>query len=230
MAEKSLEEKVQRALDYQEIQNVMSKHCYYHSAGMHREELENIWAQKTPGVRWTNPAGVWEEETIKKFYVDEQDRQNREGLEKLKKVYPDVEVTPENYGMGVLNTHPAATPCIEVAGDGKTAKGVWVSPGQVTGIGDDGNPQAKWMWGKYAIDFVKEDGKWKIWHLQRYYDFAVPVNESWADPRPEFESHKPMEVDRPAPVYYKPYSAKTVPQYLPVPPEPYETFDEKTAY
>jgi len=42
MKQMSLEEKIQRAFDYQEIQNVASLHEYYHTAVMHKEEYENI--------------------------------------------------------------------------------------------------------------------------------------------------------------------------------------------
>ena len=33
----------ERALAMWEIQNTMSKHAYYHAAGMHIEELADIW-------------------------------------------------------------------------------------------------------------------------------------------------------------------------------------------
>ena len=36
----------QRALDVQEIQNVMGKHAYYHGVGYHLQELEDIWVKE----------------------------------------------------------------------------------------------------------------------------------------------------------------------------------------
>ena len=72
MAEKTLEEQVRRLNDIHEIQNVMSLHEYYHTAGMHKEEVEEIWAQKTPGVSWeTGDLGRFEGiDAIRKIYVD----------------------------------------------------------------------------------------------------------------------------------------------------------------
>jgi hypothetical protein len=32
-------------LDYQEIQNVMSIHAYYHGVGYHLQEMEDIWVK-----------------------------------------------------------------------------------------------------------------------------------------------------------------------------------------
>jgi hypothetical protein len=55
--------------------------------------------------------------------------------------------------------HTLTTPIIEVAGDGKTAKGMWYSPGQVTEVGQDGKPMAMWMWEKYGADFER---RWQV--------------------------------------------------------------------
>jgi hypothetical protein len=34
------------------------------------------------------------------------------------------------------------------------------------------------MWEKYGVDFIREDGKWKIWHMKVYTDWAMPMYES----------------------------------------------------
>jgi hypothetical protein len=240
MKEMTLEQKVQRALDYQEIQNVMSKHMYYHGAGLHKEELRKIWAQKTPGVTWTNQMGVWEGmDSIWQFYGEANEKRQKVNLEKISQLYPEVENKKENYGVGTLVTHTLTTAIIEVARDGKTAKGVWYSPGQVTEVGKDLKPMAMWMWEKYGVDFVKEDGEWKIWHIHMFYDFAVPPGTSWAEPQeaptsdegPEGQSLSDMpKPDKPSPDTYKRYSITTVPKLEPRLPEPYETFSETFSY
>jgi hypothetical protein len=53
MAEKTLEKwkkAAQRAADILEIQNVMGKDEYYHAVGKHKEEIDELWVHKTPGV------------------------------------------------------------------------------------------------------------------------------------------------------------------------------------
>lgn len=71
--------------------------------------------------------------------------------------------------------HSLATPCIQVAGDGKTAKATWWSPGFEAGCGGgmaggpgggQGGGMNVWCWGKYGCDFIKnpKTGEWKIWH------------------------------------------------------------------
>ena len=62
---------------------------------------------------------------------------------------------------GQMMQHTLATPVIEVAGDGQTAKGVWMSPGHEARV-MGGKLTAIWVWGTYGEDFIKEDGKWKI--------------------------------------------------------------------
>ena len=78
------------------------------------------------------------------------------------------------------------------------------------------------------MDFVKEDGKWKIWHFHVYTDFLCPYEKSWVEesvePKPQYP--KPTKDT----VFYNVYTPKATPQYIPVPPKPYKTFDEKTAY
>ena len=61
---------------------------------------------------------------------------------------------------------------IEVAGDGKTAKGVWIGIGFVARTdAQTGEAQCFWEWGKYGVDFIKEDGVWKFWHFHIYRIF-----------------------------------------------------------
>lgn len=241
--EMSLEQKVQRALDYQEIQNVMAWHAHYHSVGspkLQTEEIERIWVRKTPGASFTQDregsgvrAGI---ENVRKFYAEDRKVAMQEALERLRKWYPDVENKEENYGMGTLVFHTLTTPCIEVAGDGKTAKGVWYSPSVVTEIGKDGRPVGLWIWEKYGIDFAKEDGEWKIWHMHCYYDFICRPGQSWTDTNEDLTDSFVIKdliepFNRPLPPdHYELYNPRRIPKLMPKPPLPYETFDEETAY
>jgi hypothetical protein len=157
------EQKVQRALDILEIQNVTSLHEYYHNALMHCEELANVWARKTPGITWTNNTDKYiGEASVQKFYCD------------------GVKHMPTT---GALWYHMLTTPVVEVAGDGKTAKAIYMSFGNVSGaMGPDPKGAAQWTQEKYGFDLVKEDGRWKIWHLRTYVDFYSPFEKSWLEP------------------------------------------------
>jgi hypothetical protein len=241
MAEMSLEAKIQRVMDIQEVQNVASLHEYYHSAMMHKEELEAIWAQKTPGVSWTNNTDKYKGmASLKKFYADHLVIDKQRSLEALNKIDPGIKVKPENYGAGILWVHMLTTPVIRLAGDGKTAKGIWMSFGHITGpMG--GKMSAMWAYEKYGMDFVKEDGEWKIWHLHTFVDFYSPVDGIWTDPTRNIASgagtrveEEPGGADFPTPdekgVFYKGYNLSTVPVMEPKPPVPYYTFSETFSY
>jgi hypothetical protein len=242
MDKKGLEERIQRLekniqhlLDIHKIQNLMGRYEYLHTAGMNVELVDGCFALRTPGVRVELPTwGIYEgPEGVKKAYAGIFDHLYHMHAEEMKKLYPGVEFKKER--AGAMVQHSLTTPVIEVAGDGKTAKGVWISPGHET-MALEGKLTAHWAWAKYGIDFIKEDGTWKIWHLHVYPIFYTPYEKSWADVEenkemPDFLKTFPdhLKATRPC-TYEAAYNRKYVPEYIPAPPEPYETFDETTAY
>lgn len=220
MEKKTLEERMQLMEDVHAIENLMGRYEFLHTAGQHQETAD-MFAKKTPGVRaeilnW----GVYE------------------GTEGIQRFFVGVHSASAQDPRGVLNIHIINTQVIEVAGDGKTAKGVWMSPGIETMKGDDGKPQAAWAWYKYAIDFVKEDGQWKFWHFRVYGIFYTPYNQSWAEGENpaimNVSSFFPKELKADAPSspgadwIYSPTAI--YPKDQPVLPDPYETWDETKAY
>ncbi|MBP2643710.1 MAG: hypothetical protein H6Q67_1597 [Firmicutes bacterium] len=244
--ELTLEQKVQRSLDYQEIQNVMSKHEYYHALKLNKEEVDTIWCKKAPNPSFAQNQGYFVGyERLYATYRNGCEIMNNDATERMKKLYPELadKSTKDIYAVGSLVMHTTTTPIIEVAGDGKTAKGMWYSPGQITEIGPNG-PDAAWIWEKYAVDFIKEDGEWKIWHMLVSTDFCVPVagGKSWADETlnapmggkgaQKVDEKPPADMPGPnvAVETYKVYSKTQVPQNFPRMPEPYWTFSETFSY
>lgn len=212
MSTLSLEERIQHMEDVHEIQNLMGKYVFYHMAGLHKETAE-LFAQKTPGVKAeVGPLGIWEgTEGIKRFFVDYHEYQQADRI-------------------GSMNIHTLTSPVIEVAKDGKTAKGIWISPGAEV-IRPGGKKKAIWMWGKYGVDFVKEDGVWKFWHFHIYGCFMCSYEEGWLDGSNLGEPNVPakLKADRPSNYHWQ-YTPTAVFENVPVPPQPYETFDESTAF
>lgn len=227
----------ERALAMLEVQNTMSKHAYYHAAGKHLEELNDLWVSPdgpyAETAKWSNPMGVWEGyDQIYASYVQAKHDASQAALDAICELYPEIENIPENIGIGTeWPMHTQTTAIIEIAGDGKTAKGVWYSPGIANSavIKDDGTVgiSGMWFWEKYGADFVKEDGKWKLWHIQMYYDNTP---EGWGD------SGQPIGmVDMPEPSYenpdpYQAWTPTTLQKIQPRLPEPYYTFIETFSY
>jgi hypothetical protein len=225
MAKQSLEERIQRlekmaqrALDVQEIQNLMSRYVYLHEVHRDPEFTDTIFAKKTPGVSWE----------VANFGVFK----GREGIKRALDAHGIMGTAP-----GSMFIHTLTTPVIEIAEDGKTAKGVWISPGAET-IGDPQTKQLKgfWAWTKYGCDFVKEDGQWKMWHYHVYRIFLTPCDKDFTE---EYELRvldaspgvRPTELKPDGPsTYDNPYSKKYIAELVPAPPDPYETFDQTFSY
>jgi hypothetical protein len=144
---------------------------------------------------------------------------------------------------GRLHMYALTSPLIEVAGDLRTAKGIWICPGHAA----DRNPadpyselEATWVWTKYGCDFVTEGREWKIWHLRVYGIFRVRYDKGFADgdavrgapPGASGPLGSPPpgvpRSDRPSSGWWQ-YRPDLVYPNEPVAPQPYETFDESAA-
>jgi hypothetical protein len=238
----SLDEKIdkltamlQRNQDIHDIQNIVSKMSYFYEAGMCEERMKYI-AKKTPGVTVEIGArGVFEGvDGARETLVDVEKSFERSHAVGMRKLFPDVKFGSDHAGM--LESELIGTPVIEVAGDGKTARGEWLS---LMAVGktheDDPKPQALWIWWKSAIDFVKEDGEWKIWHYLKNPYFATPYTKDWVEnsltlkPVPPPGTMKGIPghgaPDRATTKLYDSYRITREPRLDPKPPEPYQTFD-----
>jgi len=237
-----LEQEVARANDRDAIQNLFSRYQYLHNA-FEDEKIIPLWAKKgTPGIRaqYSNLGvyNTWESIT-----------QYHRGRPRP---------------VGKLLLHYVTTPLIEVAADGKTAKGLWVVSGIESGLTDaevaekapeymyekavvDG--KKVWMhtvFVKYGIDFIKQDGEWKIWHFHCFEVARSPHGMGWipfaaAAQDESFNFDLMYFGDNGAPVFMpKPDAPATIKsnsyrtdtsQYLEArPPEPYTTFSETFEY
>ena len=93
--------------------------------------------------------------------------------------------------------HTHTTGVIEVAGDLKTARGCWLSPGEET-FAENGEAAATWAWSKIGADFIQEDGVWKIWRMRVYPVFQAPYDTCWTDVPPYEGFVAETHCDRPS--------------------------------
>jgi hypothetical protein len=219
----------QRANDIHQVNNLMSLHSWYHAASMNDVELEKIWSKKDDIV-WAQNSGYWiGQKSIKEYYGKTVTRESTKG--------------------GFV-WHTITSPVIEVAEDRQTAKGVWYTPG-VVGSFKDEKGNFNWMFEKYGVDFVMEDGVWKIWHMHVYTDTAWPVGGEitvmkggpggapGGSPAPKAEKSGTEATIAPAPQMkapdkeiqnYKELSPDTEIVLVPRPPVPYKTWSETWSY
>src|SRR3954447_23857427 len=164
-----------RAADRGEIENLFSRYMYLHNA-FQDERIIPLWvAEGTPGIRaqYTN-AGVYTTwESVTRYHRGR----------------------PSPVGKLIL--HATTTPVIEVSGDGETARGVWIMAGTESGLTDPEQAAtmpsdmyssrdvqgkkdwAHWVWCKYAIDCLKQDGEWRIWRFRCFELARAPFEENW---------------------------------------------------
>jgi hypothetical protein len=169
----TLEQRLARIEAYIDIQNLMSRYAFYHTANRHLDCVE-LYALETEGT--------WSEMTWGRYC-------GREGLMRL---YPGFHVWIDGDPAGKMHVHTPCSPVIEVAADCKTARGIWVAPGHETCAHASSTPQAAWCWMKYDCDFIVENGEWKIWHMRTPGIFMTPYDAPWtASPPPPPPGQQP---------------------------------------
>ena len=182
-----------------EIENLMAR---YEDLYMKRDTdgiLQSLWAK--------DACGIWIED---RFYGVYEGRDGAFPDGGMKTYYDSV------MGFGSPTDHPGKLMCytlttqlIEVACDGQTAQGLWVSIGAEGDAGelvyqDVGRPdrkvsgvhltsrtedgrryQADWVWQKMRVDFLRTQNGWRIWHMHIYDIFRCPYGQDWVTYAPE---------------------------------------------
>jgi hypothetical protein len=197
-----LDKKAQESLDVNEIENLMGIHAMQNKGAVKagdKDYVETV-AQKVKDVCYGRDD---------KYVYGDAARKALHGLD-----------DPTFGKAGTLKMHMVTTGYIQIAEDGKTAKAIWYSPGILTEIGTDGKPKSAWDFKKYGVDYVKEDGKWRIWHLIAYTDFTTPPNALWTEK---------VTVTNTAAIKYQEWTADKTEDRTKA-PVAYKTFSETFSY
>ncbi|MDE2434952.1 MAG: nuclear transport factor 2 family protein [Sphingomonadales bacterium] len=238
-----LKGQAQRGQDRSAVENLFSTYMALHNA-FRDPEIVGLWARKdTPDVRaqYSNNGVYTDWDTIMAYHAQR----------------------PNPAGKLIL--HFVTSPIIEVAGDGKSAKGMWMMTGLESGLTSpeaakgapdfmyqknvEINGKKVWMhtvYAKYGVDFIKQDGAWKIWHFHCFEVARAPYGMGWipfaaaaqdspfADDLMYFgEDGKPVMMPKPngpATIRHNPYRTDRGQTLDLRPPVPYRTFSETFAY
>lgn len=199
-------ERLDRLEAAREIENLMGRYVFFRMYDMLDETVELF--TKTEDTLLAMPMGVYE---------------GPDAAERAIKI--DHAPMSEEAKKGTLIMHNVCTPVIEIAGDGATGKGVWISPGMAT-VGPPGDKHAMRCWLKYSCDFKKISGEWKIWHMYKYNIFNLPYEKSWTEDTDVPDGEIPRGYsDRPREGKYG-YNTDTEPDRVPLPPKSYYTWGE----
>ena len=234
------EQLVGRWEDQRDLKNLMGKVCFTILLKQEDRMVEQFWSRREDICLGRNYGWYVGREAVRGYY-DAVYAHTAYYTDFMKKAFPDrMEKLSEEeqFGAGSMDVRPMSTPVIEIASDGGTAKGIWYSRGTYNDVTPQG-PLSWWELAVYACDFIREDGVWKIWHMQNLTDIHVPGGRSWGvkDPEPfpdlpEFAGAEPFvepAPNRPETLYTAYYPGRPF-QKLPEPPVPYETFSETFSY
>jgi hypothetical protein len=155
----TLKLRLERLKAADDCENLMDKYQYYNMKNMRNEETQ-LFALKSPGACVEMMWGIYDEP---------------EGVMRWRR--------SQGYGKprekGVFPLHCMCTPIIEVAKDGETAKGLWIMLGAENRKRPDGTVNCMWSAGRFAMDFIKEDGEWKIWKYNTTGILLAPFEKGW---------------------------------------------------
>jgi hypothetical protein len=179
--------RVQRLEDTLEIQKLQSKYAHY----LFTQQFERVFAECFA----RNLADVSVEFSDSGVY---------RGVDSVRSLYRAFEVTREIPGFFIL--HMTVNPYIEIARDGRSARSHWLSPGCA-----GSNTSASWIWGPCYVDYVKEDGSWRIAHTNLAPLFRNRYETSWAEAKDHGSVRGPLSVkpDEPSTVYRPYHEVKT---------------------
>lgn len=161
-----LDSELTRAEDVAAIRKLQREYGFFLDKGLW-EDLSNLF---TDDARTSYPAGVY----IGKASIREH-------------VWRNIGDGSIGIKDGRIYNHMVLQPVIDVAADGKTAKGRWrvlAMIGRLAAPGSDRPGQASWAGGIYENIYVKQNGVWKIKDLRYYDDFAAPYEGGWAKVAP----------------------------------------------
>jgi len=193
-----------RTRDYIEIWKLQSLYSHLYHIGK-RAEIPSLFAQKTPGVSLEiEDSGVYE------------------GIEGVKRLWGTVFSEKSHMTAGFLAVHMTVNPVIEINREGTRAKGIWHSHGCAS-MRVNGQLTPFLCLGKYDMEYVKEDGRWKFLKFAYRLTFMAHYEKGWVEEpvaasiagSPENSPDKPT-------TYHMPYSQYRINVMQPPPPEPYE--------
>lgn len=212
-------ELMQRVWDVEAVKKLAAKRCYYIANDWRARELDELWvtgaeAQKTASFG-RNRGYYIGMDAIRGYYVE--------------KHAAEAAALPGS----ALYHHPISTGLVQEAYDGQTARGLWYCISQETVPVSETEADARWYLEKLAIDFLKEDGQWKIWHVVVATDLQSEAGANYMEQPvdlPDAENPALVEFGTPTlPMLVHQERYNWLDNY-PAPPVPYATFDEDNSY
>lgn len=157
-------EMLSRVLDAETCKALVSRRIYLYNQQLWETELSSLWVQEEANKATASYGAPWG------FYTS---------LASVARYY-DAQRHCLGSGEGLSLFRTVNTPVVFISGDGKTAQGMWLMAGEETGVDARGKVQALHIYGRVAVDFVREEAGWRIWHWTDVYNMTQRVGEDIA--------------------------------------------------
>lgn len=158
---KALENEVQRLKDIEEIKYLQRAYGFYLENWM-GEDLADLFVDSPDAVLKIAAGQFVGTENIRTFF-----RHGQKDVEHHKSENPEF-----RHQVMQLNG------VVDVAPDGKTAQGRWYGFG-ANAFPHEGGVSPNWMGGTYEVDYVKDNGKWKLKVVHWCMAFNATYSGSW---------------------------------------------------
>ncbi len=233
-------EKLLERLEWRrEIRNIMGRISHDYSVKQEAEVYERYWSVRPDVCLGLNCGYYQGAEAVAGYYRalgDEIALSSRLIQEKFPQELGN-KSQEEIYGVGMITYLPFESQVIEIADDGATAKGIWNIRGSYCRL-TKGGPVSYWTFGWAAVDFIRENGVWKVWHMQLLYNINHQCGTGFCEPEKEFEPVSGFEgiedFRMPEPnvpgALFAVFYADRPKAVSPKIPEPYETFAATFSY
>jgi hypothetical protein len=221
-----------------EVQNIMGK--YSQSYCIKQEgALPQFWSSRPDISLGLNNGYYIGQEAVRGYYaaIEEETKLASRLIAARFPKKLEGKTEDELFGVGQVSYRPIDTAVVEVADDLQSAKGLWVVRGLVERVTTAG-PVSFWDFSYWAVDFILEDGAWKILHMLDLHEVDSRQGINLTDtPEPlpedpafaEMASIKIPEPTRPC-VLRRTYGADRPFTPSPRVPEPYKTLAETFSY
>jgi hypothetical protein len=169
-----LEAKVQMLEDIEEIKKLQRAYGFYLEHWM-AEDLIDLFADGEDSELWIAAGKFQGKEAISRLFQHGNEEKFR--ISRKEFLHQVMQLS------GIVHVNP----------NGKTAKGRWYGFGANAFPVEGGKVSPGWMDGVYEVNYVKEDGKWKLKKVHWCLTFRAPWTESFVDPAKKDSSRQ----DRP---------------------------------
>ena len=239
MKELTTMEMLERLEWRREIRNLMGRISHDYAVKQEAAVYARYWSTRDDVCLGLNN-GWYQGAAAVKGYYDALGEEIRLSSKLITAMFPSElgDKTEEQlYGVGMISYVPFESQIIEIADDGKTAKGLWNVRGATSHL-TAGGPEARWIFGWAAVDFVLEDEEWKIWHMQLLFNVDHQSGSNFVDtetvydPVPGFEAIADFRLPEPnvPAVLFETYRADRPAVKSPKAPVPYASFGETFSY